>query len=156
MFFQDKHTTCQQYYESFKNNVDVLEYIGGVLGQEPGLIDAELDLIGVKLDDTMDMQLTTAEAAAKECVLMIGLLIGSDRAHHGKLLEDLENNFTQGQDNYPANPQQAYSLLVHWKQDPCNIVRLIGGTNDGMAFTNVGSKDLGWSGGNSGNNRGQG
>ena len=24
-FFQDKHMTCQQYYESFKNNADVLE-----------------------------------------------------------------------------------------------------------------------------------
>ena len=30
-FYQDKHMTCQQYYESFKNNVDVLEYAGGAL-----------------------------------------------------------------------------------------------------------------------------
>ena len=39
--------------------------------------------------------------------------------------------------------QQAYSLLAHWKQDPCNIIRLIGRTNDGMAFMNVGTEDLG-------------
>ena len=36
-FFQDKHMTCQQYYESFKNNADVLEYAGGMLGRELGL-----------------------------------------------------------------------------------------------------------------------
>ena len=76
-------------------------------------------------------------------------------ACYGKLLEDLEKDFMQGRDNYPTSLQQAYSLLVHWKQDPCNIVRLIGGTNDRMAFTNVGSKDSGQSGGSSGMNQGQ-
>ena len=139
MFFQDKHTSCQQYYESFKNNADVL----GALGQEPGLTDADLDAIGVKLDDAMDVELAAAEATVKECMLVIGLLIGSDCAHYGKLLEDLENDVTQGQDNYPANLQQNYSLLVHGKQDPHKIVRAIGWTNDGMAFANVGIKDSG-------------
>ena len=82
------HTTCQQYYESFKNNADVLEYARGMLGREPGLVDTELEAVGVKPDEATDAQLATAEAAAKECVLAIGLLIGSDHAHHRKLLED--------------------------------------------------------------------
>ena len=125
-----------------------------MLSRELGLIDAELEVIGVKADAAMDVQLTTAEATAKEQVLTIGLLIGSDHAHYGMLLEDLENDFTQGQDNYPMSLHQAYSLLVHWKQAPHNIIRLIGGTNDRMAFTNVGSEDLGQSGGNSGTNIG--
>ena len=38
-FFQEKHMMCQQYYESFKNNADVLEYAGGMLGKEPGLVN---------------------------------------------------------------------------------------------------------------------
>ena len=142
-FFQDKHMTCQQYYESFKNNTDVLEYAGGALGCEPGLINAELVAAGVALDAATEEQLTAAEATAKERVLAIGLLVGSDRGHYGKLLEDLKNDFTQGCDNYLTSLQQAYSLLVHWKQDPHNIVHLIGGTNDGVAFTNVGNEDSG-------------
>ena len=97
----------------FKNNVDVLEYTGGALGWELGLINAELDAIGVEPDDAIETELAVTEAAAKEHVLVIGLLIGSNCTCHGKLLEDLENNFTQGQDNYPTNLQQAYSLLVH-------------------------------------------
>ena len=54
MFFQDKQTTCKQYYESFKSNADVLEYAGGALGRELGLIDAELEAIGVKPDAATD------------------------------------------------------------------------------------------------------
>jgi hypothetical protein len=62
----------------------------------------------------------------------------SDRVCYGKLIKDLENNFIQGVDNYPPTLQQAYTLLVHWKQDPRNMVRLMGGVNNSIAFTNVG------------------
>ena len=141
-FYQDKHTTCQQYYESFKNNADVLEYSSGALGREPGLIDMELLAAGVLVDDADEEELTAAEAAARERVLAIRLLVRSDRSRYRKLLEDLENNFTQGRDNYLTSLQQAYSLLVHWKQDPCNIDHLIGGVNDGVAFTNIRNEDL--------------
>ena len=72
-----------------------------------------------------------------ERILACTFLVGSDRTRYGKLLEDLQNDHTQGTDNYPATLQQAYSLLVHWKQDPCNIVHLIGGINDGDAFMTV-------------------
>ena len=89
------------------------------------------------------------EATAREQVLAISLLVRSDHSHYGKLLEDLENDFTQGHDNYPTSLQQAYSLLVHWKQDPCNIVHLIGRTNHGVAFANIGSETLHWSDNNS-------
>ena len=106
---------CQQYYESFKNNADVLEYARGTLGKEPGLVNVMLEAAGVKWDEVTGMQLATAKAATKKHVCAIRLLTGNDCTHYGKLLEDLENDFTQGQDNYPAMIQQAYSLLVHWK-----------------------------------------
>ena len=99
-----------------------------------------MEAVGAKPDEATKAQLTAAEVTAKEWVLAIGLSVGSNHGCYGKLLEDLKNDFTQGQDNYPTSLQQAYSLLVYWKQDPWNIIRLIGGTNDGMAFTNVGSK----------------
>ena len=46
---------CQQYYEFFKNNADVLEYTGGMLGKEPGLVNVELEAAGVWIG--MQMQL---------------------------------------------------------------------------------------------------
>ena len=112
-------------------------------------MDVELEAASVIVDFTDENELAVAEAAARERVLAIGLLAGSDRGCYRKLLEDLENDFTQGRDNYPATLQQAYSLLVHWKQDPRNIVHLIGGTNNGVAFTNVGTETSDWGGNNS-------
>jgi hypothetical protein len=41
----------------------------------------------------------------------------------------------QKQDKYPESFVDAYSLLVHWKQNPCNIMQLLGPSNDGVAFT---------------------
>jgi hypothetical protein len=73
-------------------------------------------------------------------VLACAFLFSADKGRYGKLLEDLENRFTQGNDVYPDTLQQAYSRLVHWKQDPKNIVCLVKGVNDGVAFANVGTE----------------
>jgi hypothetical protein len=83
-----------------------------------------------------------AEDAARERVLACGLLLGSDRIRYGKLLEDLEHDYTQGRDSYLSTLQQAYSLIVHWKQDPRNLVRLTDGINDGVAFAMQGVEEL--------------
>lgn len=73
--------------------------------------------------------------ATRERILACTCLVRSDHTCYGKLLEDLKS---EGTNNYPATLQQAYPLLVHWKhQDPCNIVHLIGGINDGVAFMTV-------------------
>jgi hypothetical protein len=58
---------------------------------------------------------------------------------YGKL-EDLENAFTQGRDNYPKTVQDAYSLLTNWKDKDSR--RTPGPTNDGVSFTNVNSVDI--------------
>jgi hypothetical protein len=132
--------TTQQYYETFKNNVEVIEYCGGAMNQDPSLVDAELTRAGVNRETATPDELEQAEAAVHEQILAVGLLYGSDRTRYGKMLEDLKNDYIQGTDNYPTTLQQAYNLLVHWKQDPRNVMRLIGGVNDGVAFTNVGSE----------------
>jgi hypothetical protein len=43
-FTQDNHSNCWQYYETFKNHVKLIKYCGGTIGDDPGLIDAELAL----------------------------------------------------------------------------------------------------------------
>ena len=127
---EGKSATCQQYYESFKNNVEVIEYCGGVIGEEDtGVVDNELILLGMNQAQANDAQLAQAKAVAEDHVLGCAFLFGSDKHRYGKLLEDLENGFTQGSDVYPATLQQAYTLLVHWKQDPRNVVQLIGGVS---------------------------
>ena len=55
MLTQDKHSMCQEYYEMFKNNIDVLEYCEGTVGDDPGLIDAELTLVNCTRANAMDL-----------------------------------------------------------------------------------------------------
>jgi hypothetical protein len=50
-----------------------------------------------------------------------------------------KNNFTQRQDNCPNTLTKAYNLLVHWKQDPWHLMRVLGASNDGVAFANIGA-----------------
>jgi hypothetical protein len=61
---------------------------------------------------------------------------GSQGTHprYGKLLEDLQNNYLMGQNNYPTNLTEAYNLVVNWRQDPQNMVHYGAGPNDGVVF----------------------
>ena len=44
---QDQNVTCQQYFDTFKNHMDVIEYCGGAFDEDPRLIDDELSRIGM-------------------------------------------------------------------------------------------------------------
>jgi hypothetical protein len=120
--------------------VDVIEYCGGVVSNNTGLVDNELASSGLTCATATPGQLKDAQEAARERVLACAFLLGSNRARYRKLPEDLENDHTQGTDSYPSTLQQVYTLLVHWKQDPWNVVHLVGGVSDGVAFTNVGNE----------------
>ena len=58
--------------------------------------------------------------------------MGSDRRRFGRLLENLENDFTAGNDNYPKTLTDAYNMLLEWKDDPRLLMRMAG--NDGISF----------------------
>ncbi len=136
---QDKHMTVTIYLERFQNSVEVIDHCGGTIGLDPGLVDATMRSAKPMMtrDTATAEQLLAAEKYTKEQYLACAFLMGSDRHRYGKLIEDLENDFTQRRDNYPKTLVDAYNLLVHWKQDPRNLMRVLGTNNDGVAFTNV-------------------
>jgi hypothetical protein len=65
----------------------------------------------------------------------MGFLLGSDRARYGKLIEDLENDFLQGHNNYPTTITAGYNLLTNWKQE--NRYGWRPPSSDAVAFANV-------------------
>ena len=91
--------------------------------------------------ETADLAVVAnVKAAVKDEHLACAFLLGSDKKRFGELIEDLENDFVQKNDKFPKTLVDAHNLLVHWKQDPKNLMRMLG-TNDeglGLAFTNVG------------------
>jgi hypothetical protein len=42
-------------------------------------------------------------------------LVRADRSRYGKLIEDIENDFLKGHDDYPKTPTEAYNLLVNYR-----------------------------------------
>jgi siderophore synthetase component len=117
----------------------VIEHCGGTIGLDPGLVDATMRSTKPMMtrDTATAEQLLAAEKYTKEQYLACAFLMGLDRHGYGKLIEDLENDFTQRRNNYPKTLVDAYNLLVHWKQDPWNLMRVLGTNNDGVAFANV-------------------
>jgi hypothetical protein len=64
-------------------------------------------------------------------------LMEAERSRFGKLLENLENQYLQGIDNYPQTLSSAYTLLTNWRYDHRNATMISGISNDGLAFANV-------------------
>jgi hypothetical protein len=58
--------TCQRYYETFKNKVEVIEHWSGAVSEDTGLVDAELIAAGLTHARATQGQLRDAEHAAKE------------------------------------------------------------------------------------------
>jgi Reverse transcriptase (RNA-dependent DNA polymerase)/Zinc knuckle len=131
VFYQDRTSSVQTYLEKFRNMVGVIEHCGG------GVIADSLVAETLTADDIANL---TAERhkdivnATKEKYLACAFLLSSDRTRYGKLIEDLENNYIQGVDKYPKTLNDAYSLLLYWKQDPRNYNKGVGSDSDGVAF----------------------
>jgi hypothetical protein len=139
---QNKHMTCQTYLDKFQNCVEVIEHCGGNIGTDVGLVNETLSTASppISRSTATPGELQAAEDYTREKFLACAFILGSDRIRYGKLVEDLENDYTQRVDKFPKTIVDSYSLLLHWKQNPRNLMRAIG-TNDGVSFANIGEND---------------
>ena len=137
MTVQGKYMTTQAYLEQFQNMIDVIGHTGGMVGHQPGIERAIMRERGIDPTNATTMQQMEIEKDAQNRYLAVALMLGSDKARFGRLLENLENDYLQGQNNYPTSITAAYNLLTNWKQDPRNLIHTSGPVNDGVSFTNV-------------------
>jgi GTPase Era involved in 16S rRNA processing len=77
----------------------------------PGLMNMILEAKKIDPDTATKQHIASALKESQEKYLAVAFLLGSDRNQYGKLIENLENDFTQGQDIYPrdkvpAKPEQ--------------------------------------------------
>ena len=61
--------------------------------------------------DLKDDELKMIETTAQEIYLACTFVINSDLRRYGSLIEELENDYTKGNDNYPRNMVKTYQLL---------------------------------------------
>jgi hypothetical protein len=128
---QGRQSTMQDYLEQWMNHIDVIKMIGVHIAPDESVV-AEV---------AAGNPVTPAHRVeATERYYAVAFLLGIDRNQYGKLIEDLENSYLQGNNNYPKMVQDAYALLVNWKQDPRNMVQMGGMGGDGVVFTNNGTE----------------
>ena len=80
-----------------------------------------------------------AVSEARNITIVCAFILGEDKTQFGKLMEDLENSFTQGDEKYPVDLTEAYKLLTNWKQfmqSACRSAPLE------AAFMNAGTEKL--------------
>ena len=93
--------TVQAYLDKFQNSVEVIEHCGGDLGIDQGLINHTFATANPVVNRDKKATPATMEAAkkyAREQYLACAFMLGADRKRYGKLLENLENDYTQKND----------------------------------------------------------
>jgi hypothetical protein len=137
---QGKFATTQAYLEHFRNVVDVVLEIGGSIAGHDGVLSAVIAEGTILIEDMTAEQLLAATETATQRSLAMAFLLGCDRTRYSRLLEDLENDFLQGQNKYPKTVSDTYTLLTNWKQERNGWKP---GVGDGVAFANVEEKEKG-------------
>jgi hypothetical protein len=108
----------QGYLELFQNAMDVLQHSGGAIGNHPGIKNAIMTNRGLTAALMSDAEKAAVEKDVQAEYLAVAFLLNVDRTRYLSMLQDLENDFLQGQDNYPKAIMAAYNVFTNWKQDP--------------------------------------
>lgn len=139
LFYQDRSMTCQQCLEKFNNLVEVIEHYGGGSMVDEKILQDKLPefkppiLIGV----ATTAEKTKARDLAREKTLSIAFLLSADRNRYGRLVEDMENNYLQNIDTFPGSLIDVYTLLLHWKKDLKNLIRVVRATSDKISYGTI-------------------
>lgn len=132
--FRQGNLSNAEYLEKFNNLVDIASAYDGEFHDKATLEFSTKELYGTTsmYSSLSQSDKTIAAEKAKEISLSIAFLAHSDKRRYGKLLEDLENDYTKGTDNYPLNIVKAYQLLSEYKHwQPMTTVPTI----QGVAFS---------------------
>jgi hypothetical protein len=106
--------------KDYQSLVQVLEHYGAAIGAEGPYLESVKKSVKMKAPDNItEEELRKRQVtAAKLQSVDIGFLKRADSRRYGGLWSELENNFSRGQDHYPADLTSAYNLLLNYKAAP--------------------------------------
>ena len=94
------------YLNKFHYLIKVIESYGGLISNDEAL--EKLNNYSALADDD---DIKKAKEEARQQYLAYCFLRGSDSTRYGKLKEDLENDYSQGNNKYPHTITEAYQFL---------------------------------------------
>jgi hypothetical protein len=69
----------------------------------PGLINMVLTSEGIDPANATPAQMTATRTMMHDAYVAVTFILGADRKRYGRLIDDLENDYIQGQDNFPKS-----------------------------------------------------
>lgn len=128
-----KFSTIQAYLDHFQIMLDVVLHCKATVSVHPGIEDLVLAERKTTCDTMSNKELAKVKAEVFARSTAIAFLTGCNPGGYGVLLDDLENNFLQGDNCYPRTGVAAYNLVSNWKQENCFFH---GPSANGVAFPN--------------------
>jgi hypothetical protein len=98
--------SCQEYFEQIRNIVEVIKHLGGLKCDDMHLAD---ELLPRPVQGYTENQYKQAQVRILNKTLAYGILLRSDQGRYEKLIEEVENAFLKGNNDYPTNPIEAYN-----------------------------------------------
>ena len=113
---RQSNMTNHEYLQRFQNLVDVASAYNGQL-YDWSILNIIQEWIhpGVAYETITEAEKLIVNSSASELYQLTMFLHQSDRRRYGKLLHELENDFTKGNDDYPDTLVKAYHLLSEYK-----------------------------------------
>ena len=139
---QEQNSDNKSFLDCFNNCGNVLEHCGGSMVDYED-IEKELTELSLTQQMATDEQIKTAKATAQDKLLVVAYLMCSDKHRFGEMVEDINNAYWVGRDEYPKLVNDAYYHICNWSNDQ-KILITMGSTNDGLSFAQA------TTGGNSG------
>jgi hypothetical protein len=119
-YHQGPNQSLHEYLKEYQSLVQVLEHYGAAIGADGPYLASVKEKLKATLPSTLsadELQKRTLAAAKLQAIAM-GFLKRADRRRYGGLWSELENNFTRGQDQYPADLTNAYNMLLNYQPAP--------------------------------------
>jgi hypothetical protein len=135
---QTKEMTDARFLEKILTGVSVLEQYGGTIGRDEGAVEDEIVTAGYTKPASI-AETTAASDTSRSKSLAMSYLYAIDRHRYGTLLDELENDFTKGTENYPDSVTRAYNLVVNYKGHQRVVSRLFN-DSEAASFANVDGK----------------
>ena len=133
---QKEEEDLRTYYEKFTSSYEVVENYGSSIGKENDMYLQ--DKIYKKLSKQNKLnedKIEEAKVRQQKRMIAYGFLEGLDKKHHGNLNEDLENQFTFGNDNNPDDVQAAYEYVTNYRKYKPKTNNNNRRGHDGLSFT---------------------
>jgi hypothetical protein len=93
-----------------------MEHYGGGVGHDPGAIKSELIRSGLALETATTKKIVDTTKLGRDKYLSVAIFGSWDKLRYGKLCEDLGNDFTKGNNNFPVLVTNAYNIIMNYKQ----------------------------------------